>query len=131
MSTPSNNLDFVRLSDRMLKLEKVVAGLSWPTYAPASLPVDKMQLAEYGPVSAPVNRSVEECDEEEEVLSQPNVNRNELAELVSAIRDYLEWSHPQSHLSAQGWEMVAQSAQERLERALRPVESELRRADNA
>jgi len=131
MSTPSNNPDFVRLADRMLKLEKAVAGLSWPTYAPASLPVDKMQLAEYGPVSATVNRLVEECDEEEEVLSQPNVTRNELAELVSAVRDYLEWSPPQPHLSAQGWEMVAQSAQERLERALRPVERELKRADNA
>jgi hypothetical protein len=131
MSTPSTNPDFARLADRMLKLEKAVAGLSWPTYAPASLPVDKMQLAEYGPVSATVDRLVEECDEEEEVFSEPNVTRNELDELVSAVRDYLEWSHPQSHLSAQGWEMVAQSAQERLERALRPVERELKRADNA
>ena len=121
--------DLTLLSTRLTRLEKKFDNLT-STLVPASLPVDKMQLASYERSSVALRLEDEE-EEEEEVSNQPNVNRSELVELVSAIRDYLEWSQPHSHLSAHGSEMVAQSAQERLERALRPVESELKRANYA
>ena len=121
--------DLNLLSTRLTRLEKKFDNLT-STLVPASLPVDKMQLASYERCSVALRLEDEE-EEEEEVSNQPNVNRSELVELVSAIRDYLEWSQPHSHLSAHGSEMVAQSAQERLERALRPVESELKRANYA
>ena len=130
MNTPSHVLeaDLTRLATRLSSLERKFATLTSPAPVPAALPVDKMQLADYG--SSKHAEEEDDSDEEETVL-QPNVNRTDLQELVAAVRDYLEWANPQSHLTDHGWKMVVASAHTRLERALKPVENELRRTDNA
>lgn len=111
--------DIALLASRVTHLERQLASINSPSSVPASLPVDKLQLADYGE------------DEDEEVVAQPSISQSDLQELVSAIREYMEWAAPQPHLSQAGWLMVSQTAQTRLERALRPLERELKRIDNA
>ena len=133
MTVPSHVIeaDLNRLSARLSSLERKVANLSTSSPAPAALPVDKMQLADYGKVVSRLlpSEEVDEDDEEEDVISQPNLSKADLQELAAAVRDYLEWSAPQRHLSDASWEMVNTSARDRLERALSVAEKELRRAD--
>lgn len=134
MNTPTNIIeaDLNRLSARLSKLETKFANLSVPTPAPATLPVDKMQLAHYAKSVSPISHVEEgEDEEDEEVFASPNLSRGDLQELTTAVRDFLEWSDPQSHLNDTAWKMVSSSARERLERALSIAEKELRKASDA
>ena len=132
MNVPSHVLeaDLNRLSARVLKLEKRVEGLDSQPPAPATLPVDKMQLADYAKTVGPTLSEESEEDEEEEVFANPNLSKSDLQELTAAVRDFLEWSDPQSHLNDTSWKMVTSSARDRLERALSVAEKELRRASD-
>jgi hypothetical protein len=131
MNVPSNILeaDLRRLASKVEHLERKVALLTSSHGVPAALPVDKMQLADYA--KNVVRPLLEEDEDEEEEVAQPNLTKNELQELASAVRDYLEWSNPQSHLSQEGWQMVSSASRDRLERAVAVAEKELRRAENA
>jgi hypothetical protein len=95
------------------------------------LPVDKMQLADYAMSVGSVPHEEDEDDEEDtEVFASPNLSRSDLKELTTAIRDYLEWSDPKSHLNETAWRMVSSSARERVERALSLAEKELRKVSD-
>ena len=113
--------DLTLLASRLTQLEERMSSIAPlpPVHVPTPLPVDKLQLADYGE------------EEDEEVVVQPSISQPDLQELVSAVREYMEWARPQPHLSPSGWMMVSQSAQNRLERALQPLERELKRIDNA
>lgn len=134
MSIPSHIIeaDLTRLSARLSTLEKQVAQMAPSTPAPAALPVDKMQLADYGRgTSARATYEDDDGEEDEEVFANPNLSKADLQELTAAVRDYLEWADPQSHLNETSWRMVSSSARERLERALSVAEKELHRATDA
>jgi len=133
MNIPSHVLeaDLAALRRRLQVLEAQVQTLNITPPVPAALPVDKMQLADYGKRAVTRLPEQEDDEEETEVLAQPNLTRTELHELTSAVREYLEWSDPQSHLNERTWKMVSDSARERLERALKIAESELRRVSDA
>jgi hypothetical protein len=123
--------DLASIRRRLQDLEHEVRTLSLTPPVPAALPVDKMQLADYGKQVAISPLAQDDDEEEIEVLAQPNLTRTELHELTSAVREYLEWSDPQSHLNERTWRMVSDSARERLERALKIAELELRRVSDA
>lgn len=134
MSIPSHIIeaDLTRLSARLSTLEKQVAQMAPSAPAPAALPVDKMQLADYGRgTSARATYEGDDGEEDEEVFANPNLSKADLQELTAAVRDYLEWADPQSHLNETSWRMVSSSARERLERALSVAEKELHRATDA
>lgn len=116
------------LSDRLNRLEKDFARRNGQAPVPATLPVDKMQLADYANRVGPALPEESEEDEEDEVFANPNLSKSDLQELTAAVRDFLEWSDPQSHLNDTSWKMVTSSARDRLERALSVAEKELRRA---
>lgn len=118
------------LSDRLNRLEKDFARRNGQAPVPATLPVDKMQLADYAKTVGPTLPEESEEDEEDEVFANPNLSRSDLQELTAAVRDFLEWSDPQSHLNDTSWKMVTSSARDRLERALSVAEKELRRASD-
>lgn len=128
MNTASHVLeaDLDRLSNRLSSLERKFDTLTSSTSAPATLPVDKMQLADYGSSVA----SEEEEDEEEEV-TQPNISRSDLQELTSAVHDFMDWLDPRSNMSEDVSRLVSREARERLMRAITVVEIELRRSANA
>jgi hypothetical protein len=129
MNTPTQS-DLASIRRRLQDLEYEVRSLGVTSPVPAALPVDKMQLADYAKGTAPL-ASEEEDEEDIEVFAQPNLTRGELQELTCAIRDYLDWSDPQPHLTVQSWQMVNSTTRERLERALQVAEQELRRVTDA
>ena len=118
--------DLDRLSNRLSSLERKFATLASSASAPAALPVDKMQLADYGSTVA----SEDEEDEEEEV-TQPNISRSDLQELTSAVHDFMDWLDPRASMSEDVSRLVTREARERLLRAVTVVELELRRSSNA
>jgi len=132
MSIPSHIIeaDLASIRRRLQDLESAVRTRSGDLSVPAALPVDKMQLADYAKSTAPLSTE-EEDEEDSDVLGQPNITRGELQELTGAIRDFLDWSDPQPHLSEKSWQMVNNSTRERLERALQVAERELRRVSDA
>jgi len=121
--------DLASIRRRLQDLESKVMSLSLVPSASPSLPVDKLQLADYAKSAMPLVGDSDEDDEEDEV-EQLNITRSDLQEIAAAVRDYLEWSHPQAHMNDGTWTMVSRQARDRLERAVAVAECELRRTAN-
>lgn len=126
MNVPSHALsaDINSLTSRLTSLEHRVAQLTPPfESAPASLPVDKMQLADYGRRTPSV---VEEEDDSEDEGLDPmsNLTPQDLREVVAAFDELLRWKEfPNPSMGQEMQSYIERDNFRRLQEAMRPLEN--------
>jgi len=138
MNIPSHivDTDLRNIAVRLHRLEEHMAQQQTtasvaPAPVPSPLPVDKMQLADYGRLASPEG-SVEDDSDEDEAPVNPmsNLTQHHIRELVAAFDDYIRWKEsPNRTMDASLQLFIEQNSLHRLEEAMTPLQQVIRKMD--
>ena len=127
MNVPSHSTeaDFRDFHARLSRVEERLAAqlseMAPAAPAPSSLPVDKMQLADYAQHIAPAVGDDE--DDEAPVNPMGNLTQTQVREVVAAFDDYLRWKELPNPTMTQDMKVyIERDALRRLQEAMRPLE---------
>jgi len=128
VSSPTIEADLRDFAARLSRVEERLAARIaepvTPAPAPAALPVDKMQIADYGRNVSTMSAEMDDDSEDEEVPNpMGNLTHSQVSEVVAAFDDLLRWKEsPNPTMSPEMQAYIEEGAMRRLIEAMRPLE---------